>query len=300
MRRILYCLLSAVMLLTVLSGCTKSTGGLDPTIGTVAKTEDGNYYYEENRIKVISQNVRHPNADSPNSTEERSTRLYTILEKYDADIIGFQEMRPWWVDMFPKLLLVDEYDHYTKYRHDSDKEGLTICWKTEKFEALDEGVFWVSDTPDEPSKYEEAKYYRITIWVKLKELTTGTEFFVFNTHFDNTAAVRVKSAQVLKEQMEEICGDTPAFIVGDFNCTDQSEEYQELVSFLRDTAAEKNDLTGTFHDYGTVPAEEQKRIDYCFLRDESIIAETYKVLDEPIDGNYCSDHHGIYMELILT
>ncbi len=299
MKRMKVLFVLVVALMVVMFGCVPSNGGLDPKVGTIAKTEDGTYYYEENKIKVVSQNVRHVNEDPPNTVEERSTRMYTILENYDADVIGFQEMRSWWVQTLPKLLLSDEYDSYTKYRSKSDKEGLTICWKLDKFEALDQGVFWMSDTPETESKWEESRYYRITIWVKLKERTTGQEFFVFNTHFDTKADVRLKSAQLLKAQMEAICGDTPALIMGDFNCTDQSEEYTELTSYLRDAAAEKKDFTGTYHNFGAVAKEEQKRIDYGFLRGEKILNEAYKVMDEPIDGNYCSDHHGIYMELII-
>ena len=73
-----------------------------------------------------------------------------------------------------------------------------------------------------------------------------------------------------------------------------------MTAYLRDAAVEKKDLTGTFHGYGTVSKEEQRRLEHCFTRGAHILAETYKEMDEPVDENYCSDHHGIYMELILT
>lgn len=296
------CALWAMILAVALSlcGCGEKYGGLDPQVGAIEKTEDGTYYYAANKIKVISQNVRHSNDPSPNGTEERLPRMYKMLEEYDADVMGFQEMRPWWVKQLPKFLLVDVYDSYTKYRSTDDSEGLTICWKSEKFEAVDEGVFWFSDTPQEESKYEDSRYYRIAIWVRLKELTTGQEFFVFNTHFDTTGSVRERSATLLKEQMASISGALPAFVLGDFNCTDQSEEYRILTADLTDAAAVKEDFTGTFHNYGTVAQADQKRIDYCFLQGENLLVDEYKVLNQLIEGNYCSDHFGLYMELIIT
>ena len=47
-------------------------------------------------LNVISFNIRCCNDPNGYSIEERAPRLNKVVSGYDADIIGFQEYRPWW------------------------------------------------------------------------------------------------------------------------------------------------------------------------------------------------------------
>jgi len=294
MKRIALVLI-AVLIVSVFSGCDKY-GGLDPNIDTVLKTENGEYYYESNKIKVISQNIRHANDPAPNTRDERLPRIKKVLDSYNADIIGMQEVRNWWTLNLIKYELIDTYEDYTVNR--GDGEGLSILWRKDKFELMDCYHFWLSDTPDEQSIWEGSNYYRIVSWVKLKENKTGTEFYVFNAHFDTNADVRLRSSKLLIEKMKEICGDTPSFVVGDFNMSDDSDEYNEMLTYFKDTAALFDDYSGTFHKYGTRTGDDLVRLDYCFVTDKTVV-QSYKVMTDTVESKYLSDHYGIFIEMVL-
>ena len=61
-----------------------------PNTGSTADT-GGDY------IKVVSYNIRYTNDPNGRSVEERAPRLKKLLEEYDPDIIGFQEVTPIWL-----------------------------------------------------------------------------------------------------------------------------------------------------------------------------------------------------------
>lgn len=247
-------------------------------------------------ISVISHNVRTSNDPAPNTHAERLPRFETLLlQKYDADVMGFQEVTDFWKTNLMDTVLSSEYETYTKYRHSKDNEGLTIAWKKSKFKEMGTGMFWMSDTPKLESKFDGSGYYRITTWVKLKDRETNTVFYVFNTHFDLNAAVRMASADLLEEMIHSIAGNHPVIIMGDFNAKADSEECQKMASFMKDVGAMAKDNTGTFHNYGKIAPEKRNRIDYFYVTDHFKL-DTYKVMDDPIGGNYAADHLGIYGE----
>ena len=48
-----------------------------------------------------------------------------------------------------------------------------IFYLKDKYELLDSGTFWISETPDEESKYADAGCNRICSYVVLQNKTTG-------------------------------------------------------------------------------------------------------------------------------
>lgn len=91
-------------------------------------------------MKIISFNIRCANVPNGNSVEERSKRLKIILEKYNVDIIGFQETTPEWYE----FLLKDynkEYEIFNRFRDTVNPESSPILWKKERFDCLDKGYF---------------------------------------------------------------------------------------------------------------------------------------------------------------
>ena len=318
MRRILCFLLMITLSLVALCGCGED--GLDPKVDTVLTTEDGVEYYESDKIKVMSQNIRHSNDAAPNTLAERAKRFEEILPKYEADVIGMQELRPGWestfiFDVFP------EYEYEKFYRSSKVQEGLFIFWKADKFELMDSGMFWFSDTPDEESPsfcataedIETGNANRITAWVKLKVLKTGTEFYYFNTHLYNPDESHIPSVELLIEKAKEICSDTPMYVSGDLNIVspefstataNEIVSHEKLLTYFDDLAqvfGKENE--GTFPNYGKNLAADKvnPRIDYFFTpKDGKAIPLSYQVMTDTVDGNYCSDHLGIVAEIAMT
>ena len=103
------------------------------------------------KVRVISYNL-----DADLSTaSKRSKGMSSILLSYKPDSIGVQEARPVWVAKFKKQL--EGYD-YIGVSADGERPtdttfGTYIYYKRDKYNVVDSGTFWLSTTPDVPSRY---------------------------------------------------------------------------------------------------------------------------------------------------
>ncbi|MBQ8893152.1 MAG: endonuclease/exonuclease/phosphatase family protein [Clostridia bacterium] len=305
MKRIVCFLMLAVLLVSGFTGCKKnaaesmiqeyiledSEGFYDiPEAFTASVTADGTAYAVENKIKVVSYNIRCANDANGNSIKERAPRLEQVIGKYDPDIMGFQEFVPEW-NNYVEPAFSDTYDYIIYYRSKDNYEGTPVFWKRNKFKLLDSGVFWLSETPDTESLGWDADYYRICSWIKLEVRATGKVFYYYNTHFDYTEPPQVPSAQLMTER---VVADAPVIVTGDFNMTPKSKGYAAMTEVFAD-ANTAGDTTATFTDYGT--KEDPILIDYIFTKDS--ISENYTVMTEMPGGKYVSDHFGVYSEVII-
>ena len=245
------------------------------------------------KLKVISFNIRYCDDKDGNSIKERAPRLLEVTKKYDADIIGFQEFTPPWEKEIPNLY--PEYDMFMLYRSKSELEAAPILWKRDKFELLDKGNFWLSDTPEVESRGWDQLYncWRMCEYVILKDKESGKVFTHMNTHYGFGDKGQVDSSKLMYEYSKKI-SDNPTFLTGDFNMRPDSAGYKEMVKNFTDVnGATVNDRRTTYHGYGKVNDE---HIDFCFINDK-IKPITLKLIDELVDGKYPSDHYGVYAEL---
>lgn len=245
-------------------------------------------------LKVISFNIRYGDDPNGNSVCERAPRLAKITEKYDADIIGFQEYTVIWEKEIEKYYL-DKYEMFNLYRSKSELEGAPILWKKDKFELLDKGNFWLSDTPEVESRGWDELYncWRMCEYVILKHIESGKVFTYMNTHYGFGDNGQVASSKLIYEYSKKISSN-PTFITGDFNMRPDSLGYAEMVKHFTDVnGATVNDRRTTYHGYGTVDNE---HIDYCFI-DDKIKPVSLKIIDDLVDGKYPTDHYGLFIEL---
>lgn len=245
-------------------------------------------------LKLISFNIRCCDDKDGNSVCERAPRLAEITGKYDADIIGFQEFTVPWEKEIEKYYL-DKYEMFNLYRSKSELEGAPILWKKGKFELLDKGNFWLSDTPEVESRGWDELYncWRMCEYVILKHIESGKVFTYMNTHYGFGDNGQVASSKLIYEYSKKISSN-PTFITGDFNMRPTSKGYAEMVKHFTDVnGATVNDRRTTYHGYGTVDNE---HIDYCFV-DDKIKPVSLKIIDETVDSKYPTDHYGLFIEL---
>ena len=245
------------------------------------------------KLKVISFNIRYCDDKDGNSIAERAPRLAEITKKYDADIIGFQEHTVPWEEQIAKFY--PEYDIFNLYRSTHELESAPILWKKDKFELLDKGNFWLSDTPETESRGWDELYncWRMCEYVILKHKESGKVITHMNTHFGFGDNGQVKSSKLMYEYSKKI-SDNPTFLTGDFNMRPTSLGYAEMVKHFTDVnAVTANDRRTTYHGYGKTNDE---HIDYCFINDK-IKPISLKLLDELVDGKYPSDHYGLFVKL---
>ena len=171
-----------------------------------------------------------------------------------------------------------------------------MLWKKDKFDCLQRGYFWLSDTPEVMSGgWDTYPHNRICLYVLLKDKKDGTTFAFFNTHFGFGEENQIKSVRLVQRYMENF-SDYPTFITGDFNMIPSSAPYAEMIKKFTDA----NELTvkdrrSTYHAYNP-QVDTNMHIDYCFVN-KDVTPVAFKIIDETVEDKFPSDHYGIYTEL---
>ena len=187
-------------------------------------------------LKILCQNLRYAGGKKEIGTDNEASirrhRFQWLVKKYDPDIIGMQEINDRWIEMLQEDL-GDTYDLYYQYRGalNGSNESEPMMWKRDKFEKVEEGSFWLSETPDQANPPGFNQYYpRICNWVRLKDKESGKIIRLGSTHFgfyDNNEPIKVIRALFEKEC--EKAGDEPYIFMGDFNIGYQEEKYNVLM-----------------------------------------------------------------------
>ena len=188
------------------------------------------------KVRFMSQNIRYDaQADrtTDNSAQIRRYRFVELVKKYNPDVICIQEACATWTTALAQDL-GDKYDMYYHFREpvSGSDESCPVLWKKDKYEKLDEGNFWLSDTPEKSSaSFVEGSYPRVANWVKLKDKTTGSIFTVHSTHFgfDYTMDNINKIRQLFVKNFQKN-SDGYNFMMGDWNIYYDSEQYYGIAN----------------------------------------------------------------------
>ncbi len=266
------------------------------------------------QFRVMSFNISCAmGADGDNNWEFRRETLLDVIKENDPVLLGVQEALPAQMDYLNENL--PGYASYGVGRDDGARKGeaMSIFYKTDAVELLDKGTFWLSVTPDTPSKGWDAACFRTVTWGKFRCKKTGKLFCYANTHFDHVGvAARNEGAKLIMRRMSKIAdGKAPYFVSGDFNVTDESDAYatittgvpDEGIPGLRDSnkIAQEREIAQeyTFHDWGQVAPEDGAIIDFIFVNDK-VDVKKFKI--DPVkhsNGRYASDHVSIVATLLL-
>ena len=189
-------------------------------------------------------------------------------------------------------------------RDDGDQKGefSAIFFKAEKFELLEQGTFWLSSTPEKPGKGWDADYPRVCTYGKFREMESGKEFWVFNTHFDHVGVkARAESAKLIHTRIKELNKEEqPVILMGDLNLEPETEEIRFLSAEYKDSKAVANHVfgpEGTFNGYD-FRSPVTRRIDYIFTTN-GFKVNKYAVLSDSKDLRYPSDHLPVFVTLEL-
>ena len=235
--------------------------------------------------------------------ESRRDRACQWVLDQKIDIVGMQEVT------HQQLLDVQErlpqYDYVGVGRTDGKEEGeyTPVFYRRDKYQALDKGNFWLSETPDVPgSKGWDAALERVASWVKLKDRQTGKVFMAVNTHFDHVGhQARRESAKLIMRKIQEIVGERPAVVTGDFNVTDSDEAYKTMVTnqfVMKDAWKESPVRCGvpyTWHGFSRIPPQEASKIDFIFITPQIKVSRTMIPQNSP--GYPLSDHNPHWADL---
>ena len=177
-------------------------------IALVAVVFCGCHSYQPTSITVASYNLRNANgSDSAkgNGWGQRYPVIAKMVQYHDFDIFGTQECFIHQLKDMKEAL--PGYDYIGVGRDDGKEKGehSAIFYRTDKFDVIEKGDFWLSETPDVPSKGWDAVLPRICSWGHFKCKDTGFEFLFFNLHMDHIGKkARVESAYLVQDKMKEL------------------------------------------------------------------------------------------------
>ena len=253
-------------------------------------------------LKVMTYNIRlSVDSDKENSWNNRKQETMALMSYYHPDYFGVQEAIP--QQMIDIKTNLKDYDFVGVGRDDGKNQGeySAIFYDKNKLEVTKSGTFWLSETPEKPSKGWDAAYNRVCTYAFFKIKKTGKQFLAMNLHFDHVGDVaRVNSAKLILEKIKKLNPkNVPLTLTGDFNLTDDSEPIK-IISKSLDNVFYHSKKThygpkGTFtgFDINTIP---QDRIDYIFVKGFDVLSNR-TINDRRENLLYPSDHFPVLAEI---
>ncbi len=254
-------------------------------------------------LRVMSFNIRlNVSGDGLNAWPYRKDLAASMLHLHQPDVIGLQEALSDQVDDLAARL--PDFAWVGVGRDDGVRKGefAAIFYRRARLALLDQGTFWLSETPDVPGSMGwDARCIRIATWAKFRDTATDAVFFFYNTHFDHAGEVaRRESARLLLDTVR-----APALVVGDLNCGEEAEAYRlltrddaphRLCDAKTQSATPHHGPSATFHAFTGVLRE---RIDYIFLTEGIHVLRHATLADYWDGGRYPSDHMPVVVDVAL-
>ncbi|MCD7775145.1 MAG: endonuclease/exonuclease/phosphatase family protein [Clostridiales bacterium] len=253
-------------------------------------------------VTIMSYNVYVAGTGS-RSPRNRSEGVIYNLRNIMPDIFGLQEADYDWMQRIIEGM--PEYSYVGRGREKSETDGeySPVFYKTDKYNLIDSGTFWFSNTPDKASSAWGTIYKRICTWAVLEDKETGFTFAVFNSHWDHISYIsRNNSAELLLEKIEEYAPNMPVIITGDFNCKANTTAYETLINGGFVDSMYVSEITadmGTYHGYTKSDTSGELPIDHILFKDEYGYSNSYSVITDKYNGIYPSDHFPIVSEITL-
>lgn len=257
----------------------------------------------EAKFNVATYNLRqhnHHDSVQGDGWGRRYPVMAKLIQFHGFDIFGTQE--GYKVQLEELKGELPGYDYIGIGRDDGKEEGehSAIFYRTDMFEVLDHGDFWLSEHPDSPGLGWDAVCPRICTWGHFRHKPSGREFLFFNLHMDHVGTTaRVESAKLVQQKMKEFGSELPTFLTGDFNVDQTHNSYKELAEsgVLADSynvADLVYALNGTFNSYYTTGFTDS-RIDHIFVSPQvkvkkyGVLTDTYRSYEEndtivPVDA----------------
>jgi endonuclease/exonuclease/phosphatase family metal-dependent hydrolase len=257
----------------------------------------------------MSFNIRYGTADDgENSWQHRKMLVRNVIDGFNPDLVGLQEALDFQLDELEADL--SEYAHVGVGRDDGVTAGehAAILYRSSRFDLIEHGTFWFSDTPEVPGSTSWGNHVtRICTWARLLDKESGITFYLYNVHLDHQSQVsRERSVELLAARLSQRVTLDPLIVAGDFNAGEENSALRyllgrserasegtlavtaspELVDAFRVVHPTATDV-GTFNSFRGVTSGDKI--------DAILLSPSWTVLDAAIlhisfDGKYPSDH----------
>lgn len=266
---------------------------------------------QQNELTIGTYNIRLYVTSDEEQGEIWSTRCKVMCDQMNfesPDAFGAQEVT--YKQLVDMLAQLDGYGYTGRGRDDGDKEGEYSCifYKESRLELLDEGTFWISETPEKVSFGWDAACRRVCSWGKFRVRNTDFIFYHFNLHMDHIGVVaRREGAKLVMSRIHSIAEGMPVVLTGDFN-VDQNDE---IYTIFTESGLLKDSYTSArlrFAENGTYiafdpNAKTDSRIDHIFVTPHFTV-DRYAVLTNgywtPVPDAITSNEHNGPAEVQVT
>lgn len=250
---------------------------------------------------AMTYNIRYDNThDEENSWILRREAVVKTINEQSPDILGTQEALVNQKEYLSNSL--SQYEYVGVGREDGVDKGefAALFFKKDKFNLLESGTFWLSESPDSISVGWDAALERITTYALLEDKSNGQKIWVLNAHFDHQGELaRDNSARLILEKIENFKAhtDCPVLFMGDLNAPPSNRAIALLGVELKDSYVVSEipfqGLEGTYNDFNTQQTP-VVRIDYIFV--DKFKVKNYKHIVKKLEnGNYVSDHFPVFI-----
>ena len=269
------------------------------------KKKKNNFQYDKNSFNIRYENYFEISLN--NSWAARKATVMNTIFKYLPDVIGFQELR------LNQKLFVEKnlplYQYIGRPRSpDYTDESNGILFNKQKFLLMDSGTFWLTETPNQVSKYESVYHYRICTWIKVFSYKFKDIIYFFNTHLEDghLFITFLQEVNLLKRIKEITKNEGNVFVFGDFNGNDNSVWIQDVFKEGYKSFSDYfQDFRNTYHNFSGIYNNPKWKVDHLFYQNfgnsnKHFVPLFYDVLTQKEDGKFPSDHFPLYAQFNLT
>ena len=254
-------------------------------------------------LRVMTFNIR-LNTPSDGATQWplRKEIAASMIRFHKADIAGLQEGLKDQVDDLTTLL--PEYQWFGVGRDDGKEAGefMAVFYRKDRLEVLQQSTFWLSPTPDIPSKGWDAALNRVCSYGLFKNNKTKQLIWVLNTHFDHMGKVaRLESAKLIIKKISELnTQHYPVIVSGDFNTRPGDEPAQYMRANMRNSRIISRLAYGAADTWNGFKFNEKPEgcIDYIFVSDDKRVSVSkFATITDSYDMKYPSDHFPVCVDI---
>lgn len=255
-------------------------------------------------MRVMSFNLRSDFIlDFKNRWDKRKHIVYEVIDKYDCDIIGVQEVTN---KMFDDI--IDNFKSYTivgsarSKKYFSERNNLFV---KNKNKIIKHNTFWLSKSPDKVGSQLWYSLYPRICTTAVVELENGDKVRVYNTHLDcflpqaRDFGLKKLSQFIDKNRKEE---KLPVIVMGDFNATPDSKIIKKFAAgeYNTDRFVAVQEVKRELYKKSTMSKFKGKEnglhIDYIFVSEEFEIINV-EIVKYNENGRYPSDHYPVFAEI---
>ena len=223
-----------------------------------------------------------------------------MVQEHQPSLLGVQEAKfnAHWT--YLKEQLAEDYSGYGVSRDTGKESGsgetMGILYNKRVIQKLDGGTFWLSETPDVPSKGFGANYSRCATWGLFKHRSSGVKFYYINTHIDHQSkTAQVEGMKLISKFFEKYKDEYPLFITADFNMTSDNVAMDPIEAYMyntREVAPEAlTDYNTTYNGFVT---GKNSIIDHIYCSNYLKVLEYHTINEQYGDVQFISDHYPIY------